>query len=530
MSDSTGSDTGREGSMDGVRRRRRSRLWALIGVAVVAVAVAVFLAVEDSQAVTLGAISPAPQALVKARPATISCELTRYVPGRGSVTVTVDGVPIPAADITLREGQVQASVDLADGEHSIAVAYESSNVFSRHVDRSWAFVVDTTSPTVVVDGPSSFPRLTARSSSVRFSLSEPATVSLALDGVDVPCDAGEAATTADGTIVTAEGTHVLALTARDMAGNVATQQWDLVVDYKAPVIECEGLPDAEVWNDLNSAAVVFTVSDHFADQLRLTATLDGAALALQERTGLSADMRAFAFDTGILAEGTHTVLVSAADPGGHIATFERRFLVDTSSVFGSRTLKAGAIGEDVKQLQRILKIKGAYDGDPTGLLDESTAAAVAVFNAQHDIAGGEVVTEQTLDHLLGRIRIDLSERKLYLYDGDGQVVKTYRVAVGMPAHPTPTGEFRIITKVRNPIWNPPDSAWAAGMGPVPPGPSNPLGTRWMGLNSPGIGIHGTPAPSTIGTAASHGCIRMKIPEAEDLFDRVYVGTPVAIVP
>ncbi len=116
-----------------------------------------------------------------------------------------------------------------------------------------------------------------------------------------------------------------------------------------------------------------------------------------------------------------------------------------------------------------------------------------------------------------------------MYGGDDQLITSYRVAVGMQAHPTPIGKFRIITKAKNPTWNPPDSAWAAGMGPVPPGPGNPLGTRWMGLNSPGIGIHGTPAPSSIGTAASHGCIRMKIPEAEDLFDRVFVGTPVEIV-
>jgi lipoprotein-anchoring transpeptidase ErfK/SrfK len=139
------------------------------------------------------------------------------------------------------------------------------------------------------------------------------------------------------------------------------------------------------------------------------------------------------------------------------------------------------------------------------------------------------VTGQTLQYLLGSIRIDLSERRLYLYGGDGQISKTYGVAVGMAQYPTPTGKFRIISKEVNPTWNPPNSAWAKGMGPVPPGPNNPLGTRWMGLNSPGIGIHGTPAPSSIGTAASHGCIRMRIPEAEDLFSRVFVGTPVEIV-
>jgi lipoprotein-anchoring transpeptidase ErfK/SrfK len=214
-----------------------------------------------------------------------------------------------------------------------------------------------------------------------------------------------------------------------------------------------------------------------------------------------------------------------------MSAIERAFLVDTSSTFGECSLKSGAQGSDVKQLQRILKIKGVYTyaGDPSGILDEETAAAVALFNESNGLPGGQVVTEQTLKYLLGYLRIDLSERKLYLYGGDGTVAKTYRVAVGMSAYPTPTGAFRIISKEKNPTWNPPNSAWARGMGPVPPGPGNPLGTRWMGLNSPGIGIHGTPSPSSIGTAASHGCIRMKIPEAEDLFDRVFVGTPVEIV-
>ncbi|MBW3592794.1 MAG: L,D-transpeptidase/peptidoglycan binding protein [Actinobacteria bacterium] len=108
-------------------------------------------------------------------------------------------------------------------------------------------------------------------------------------------------------------------------------------------------------------------------------------------------------------------------------------------------------------------------------------------------------------------------------------VARFRIAVGTPSYPTPLGRFRIVTKERNPTWNPPDSAWAAGMGPIPPGPGNPLGTRWMGLSIPGYGIHGTSAPSSIGTAASHGCIRMYIHQSEWLFERVSVGTPVFIV-
>ena len=80
----------------------------------------------------------------------------------------------------------------------------------------------------------------------------------------------------------------------------------------------------------------------------------------------------------------------------------------------------------------------------------------------------------------------------------------------------------------NPWWLPPDSPWAAGKKPIPPGPGNPLGTRWMGLSAPGVGIHGTPDDASIGYSASHGCIRMHIPDAEWLFHHVKLGTPVVI--
>ena len=82
---------------------------------------------------------------------------------------------------------------------------------------------------------------------------------------------------------------------------------------------------------------------------------------------------------------------------------------------------------------------------------------------------------------------------------------------------------------RNPWWLPPDSDWAKDAKPIPPGAGNPLGTRWMGLTAPGVGIHGTPDAASIGYSASHGCIRMRIPDAESLFTSVDTGTPVFIV-
>ena len=128
--------------------------------------------------------------------------------------------------------------------------------------------------------------------------------------------------------------------------------------------------------------------------------------------------------------------------------------------------------------------------------------------------------------------IQRGSKRLVLYRGSraGPMNRaaSFRVATGMAAYPTPTGNFRIVTKQRNPWWYPPAADWAKGAKPVPPGPGNPLGTRWMGLNVGAVGIHGTPDAASIGYSASHGCIRMRIHDAEWLFERVRIGTPVFI--
>jgi lipoprotein-anchoring transpeptidase ErfK/SrfK len=118
---------------------------------------------------------------------------------------------------------------------------------------------------------------------------------------------------------------------------------------------------------------------------------------------------------------------------------------------------------------------------------------------------------------------------LTLYDGM-RYVRQFHVATGQAIYPTPLGRFQIVVKWKNPWWYPPtQDSWAKGLKPVPPGPNNPLGTRWMGLNAPGVGIHGTDEPASIGYSLSHGCIRMLVPQAEWLFDHVNVGTPVFII-
>jgi len=144
----------------------------------------------------------------------------------------------------------------------------------------------------------------------------------------------------------------------------------------------------------------------------------------------------------------------------------------------------------------------------------------------------KVVEPEVTTASLGKtIVVDVSGNTLQLYDGL-KVIREFRVATGTPGYPTPVGTFEIIDKRENPTWyNPDPEGWGADMPEsIGPGPGNPLGTRAMYLNAPGIRIHGTWSSSSIGTAASHGCIRMLISDSESLYPLVPIGTPVIVKP
>jgi len=126
------------------------------------------------------------------------------------------------------------------------------------------------------------------------------------------------------------------------------------------------------------------------------------------------------------------------------------------------------------------------------------------------------------------IVIRRGSNRLYLYNRV-RLWRVFGVATGQSQYPTPLGRWSVVVKWRNPWWYPPHSPWAQGAKPIPPGPGNPLGTRWMGLSASGVGIHGTPDDASIGYSASHGCIRMHISDAEWLFNHVRIGTTVFIV-
>ena len=114
-----------------------------------------------------------------------------------------------------------------------------------------------------------------------------------------------------------------------------------------------------------------------------------------------------------------------------------------------------------------------------------------------------------------RLVVSIPDRKLALIEND-ELVGVFAVSVGAPGSPSPTGTFTIVNRIPNPTYYKPGKV-------VGPGVANPLGTRWIGLNEKGYGIHGTDQPRSIGFARSHGCIRLRNKDVEELFDRVRTG-------
>jgi len=150
-----------------------------------------------------------------------------------------------------------------------------------------------------------------------------------------------------------------------------------------------------------------------------------------------------------------------------------------------------------------------------------TPAALAFSFEALDGGGGEVAPPAPSPEPL-RIVINVPARRLFLVEG-ATMIASWPVAVGRPATPTPVGSYRILQKAKDPTWAP------RGRPSVPPGPQNPLGTRWMRISDSGYGIHATNDPGSIGYARSHGCVRMRVADAEALYELASVGMRVDIV-
>ena len=264
------------------------------------------------------------------------------------------------------------------------------------------------------------------------------------------------------------------------------------------------------------------------------AQLDGVSVALRGPDGKAllgehAAAGRFSLPLQRLAQGVHRLSITAVDAAGNTTTAEAGpFTVDSTERLRSSTvLSLGARGADVVQLERRLKAFGAYKGPFTRFYNARTEAAVRAFQGTHDLPVTGIATPELLQLSAERIVVHLSRFRVDLIR-DGKSVFHAPIAIGMPGHATPTGTYEVIAKIKNPTWVPPNSPWAAGLEPIPPGVSNPLGSRWIGTSAPNIGFHATPTDYSVGHAASHGCMRMHRADVERLYDLVRVGTPVDI--
>ena len=278
----------------------------------------------------------------------------------------------------------------------------------------------------------------------------------------------------------------------------------------------------------------------------VTAQADGRSFTFDPRGTVTIDVDAMAHEAFTARrQATYLERVRHDVLGTPLSLeIEPKFAVDQSrldewleSIVEEVDMKA--VDATVTVVDSRVKVRKSKTGRKIDV-ERATEALRRSFTTEEALADDDRVVVLDVDILepeltekdLGKtIVVDLSERRIRLYKG-AKLEKTYRCAVGTGSYPTPRGEFKIVLKRYMPSWsNPAPNGWGKDMPSyIPPGPGNPLGTRALNLNAPGIRFHGTTKRYSVGTAASHGCMRMLREDIEDFYDRVKVGTKVFIVP
>ncbi len=262
------------------------------------------------------------------------------------------------------------------------------------------------------------------------------------------------------------------------------------------------------------------------DQLKIRADLDGAveeALEDSQEGGLPG--RLVRYVSGGEVEESITPEVEYSVPA--VNRFVRKVAEDVN-----REPKDADVEATGDSLEVVAGEPGRKLRD--NQLEKDLKAAVLNANAPHAIKAKvhsiapEVTKKQVAAEYPSYLTLDRSTFTLRLWK-HLKLAKTYTVAVGMEGLETPEGLYAIQEKEENPVWHVPLSDWAGSLAgqTIPPGPSNPIKARWMGIYE-GAGIHGTEETYSLGSAASHGCVRMAIPDVEELYDQVEVGTPIFI--
>jgi lipoprotein-anchoring transpeptidase ErfK/SrfK len=492
-----------------------------------------------------------------------------------NVTATIDGDALAADQVRVLDDGALVIVQaprLADGEHDARVQIGGVGVLQRTLDEQWSFTVDTTPPAVKIIMPA-----VVGDAANAYAAADVAVITKLPAKIEIDTEVGSTLTVStdhanvertsveenDGPRRSVEldlpqGRQQLTLVARDEAGNITEVTRDVIVDTSGPALT---LKTPRVVKDATLALPIVARDPHGVElQVKIDGTLQEGALVEQSITeapnaGASTDDADIADEEGVdedadetlpisgtwliqpderVYEGRHALEVTALDSLGNRRSMKRTIIVDSGEALGDVAgLRPGARGADVIQLHDALVEgdvvgRGALSRDArTRTYGDQTRKAVQSFQSSRGMDADGVAGPDTVAGLTLKIVIDRGTRQLTLYRL-GKVEKVYGVAVGSPQYPTPAGTFSIQSMQKNPTWTPPDSDWAKDAEVIPPGPDNPLGTRWMAIAGT-VGIHGTNNPASIGYSVSHGCIRMRIPEVEDLFNRVAIGTPVTVV-
>jgi lipoprotein-anchoring transpeptidase ErfK/SrfK len=342
---------------------------------------------------------------------------------------------------------------------------------------------------------------------------------------------------------------LLVLVATMMLALSATLAWAAVTDYQTRGLVPKGVSVAG--QDLSG------MTEAHARQ----AIIDAVSTPLMRPITVTGDNRSWTLDPkGIVSVDVESMLDEAYSPR-RSATFVTRvthrlsdeplpadikpkYSVDTNAVTAwvaqtsnqinrvpvNATRKLGkkyklkitpeVLGAKVVQNRAVEMIGNALQAD-TALSNQNRVVALPIYNTKPKIMASSFKMA---------IVVSLSRCKVYLYKGD-KLVKKYSCAPGQPAWPTPTGDFVVDSKMANAPWYNPHSAWSASMPEViAGGPYNPMGDRKIGINYAGVFLHGVPPSeySSIGTHASHGCMRMLPSSIHDLYPRVKLGDPVYI--
>ena len=498
------------------RQRSRTRRWPYYVVAAVCVLAAV-AAWQILAVPRVAAVTPGPDAYVQ-DPSLAIVLRVKGLPQLKDVRVAFDGDDVTSKATRSGDELTFTTGKLSDGSHSVSFNASSSNLFRHEVRKDWRFTVDTRIPTLVLAGAADEGRI--NTSPAAFSGTTEPFATVTVQGGDIRAS-GQADSRGKYTVSAnlPDGPSAVTITTADRAGNTAVKQLRVFVDASPPTLKTTQLDKTIGHSGLK---IRIKARDQLGEPA-LKLVLDGEA---REYEGLPS--RAV-FTVKNLAQGKHTMVITASDRGGNVVTDRQTFVVNSTEHFGNAALWPGARGKDVKELQQKLADMGLYEFPRNGVYDNHTVTAVKTFQARNGMPVDGLVGTMALNALSGQIIVDIGDLRLYLYRND-KLVKSYSVATGQPAWPTPTGLFSIVTMTKDPTWLPPNSDWAKDAKPIPPGTENPLGTRWMGTTATGVGIHGVPPSedSSIGTYASHGCIRMHNWDAVDLFERVVIGMPITI--